>query len=361
MKIVRRLIILLILAAAIAAGVYYYNHPPKRPLILTGIVTTDDTIVSSQIQGRLQELRVKQGDAVKKGDLLAIIEPAEWQADMRYFDSAQKVAATQVSQAQSDLQFMESQTQNQIAQAQAAADAADADVAAAKADLESSQLMFNREEAAFKAGAESAQTFDQARTSFDAQRAKVEALEKQAIAAKAAIALAKSNLEQVEMRRAALQASEHQLAAAGAQKDKAQVQLNYTNVVAPIDGIVDIRAALLGEVVNPGQAIVTLINPDDLWVRVDVEEGYIDDIYLGEQLNVKLPSDRVIPGTVFYRGIDADYATQRDVSQTKRDIKTFEVRLRCDNRNRALAVGMTAYVELPLDKQVPPPMPSTNP
>jgi HlyD family secretion protein len=46
--------------------------------------------------------------------------------------------------------------------------------------------------------------------------------------------------------------------------------------------------------------------------------------------------------------VDADYATQRDVSRTKRDIKTFEVRLRCDNSDRALAVGMTAYVILPL-------------
>ena len=52
--------------------------------------------------------------------------------------------------------------------------------------------------------------------------------------------------------------------------------------------------------------------------------------------------------TVFYRAADAGFATQRDVSRTKRDIKTFEIRLRCDNKDRRLAVGMTAYVELPL-------------
>ena len=55
-------------------------------------------------------------------------------------------------------------------------------------------------------------------------------------------------------------------------------------------------------------------------------------------------------GTVFFRGVDAAYATQRDVSRTKRDIKTFEVRLRCDNRDGALAVGMTAYVVLPFSR-----------
>ena len=126
------------------------------------------------------------------------------------------------------------------------------------------------------------------------------------------------------------------------------VELGYTKIVAPIAGIVDTRVALQGEVVTPGQPIVTLINPDDLWVRADVEETYIDRIRLGEVLDVTLPSGDVLPGKVFYRGVDADYATQRDVSQTKRDIKTFEIRLRCDNSDRRLAVGMTAYVTLPL-------------
>ena len=137
-------------------------------------------------------------------------------------------------------------------------------------------------------------------------------------------------------------------AASARKSNKAAVHLGHTQIFAPFDGIVDTRAALQGEVVNPGQAIVTLINQDDLWVRADVEETYIDRIRLGDKLPVKLPSGAVRAGTVFFRGVDADYATQRDVSRTKRDIKTFQVRLRCDNHDRSLAVGMTAYVALPL-------------
>ena len=104
----------------------------------------------------------------------------------------------------------------------------------------------------------------------------------------------------------------------------------------------------------PAQAIVTLINPDDLWVRADVEESYIDRIHLGDRLAVRLPSGATREGTVFFRGIDADYATQRDVSRTKRDIKTFQIRLRCDNQDRSLAVGMTAYVTLPAGRHPEP-------
>jgi HlyD family secretion protein len=101
--------------------------------------------------------------------------------------------------------------------------------------------------------------------------------------------------------------------------------------------------------VNPAQPIVTLINPDDLWVRVDVEETYIDRIRLGNRMQVKFPSGIEREGVVFYRGADAGFATQRDVSRTKRDIKTFEIRLRVDNSDRRLYPGLTAYVTVPLE------------
>ena len=229
-------------------------------------------------------------------------------------------------------------------QAEANLEAAQAQVAQGEADLENASLNFKRMEGLHRQGVESAQVFDQARTALDAVKARVESLRKQAQAAQAAVALAKASADQVAARRAALEATTHQLAAAAAQKDKARIRLDYTEIHAPIDGLVDVRAALQGEVVNPGQAIVTLINPDDLWVRADVEETYIDRIHLGDVFTVRLPSGARRTGVVFYRRMDADFATQRDVSRTKRDIKTFEVRLRCDNHNRSLAVGMTAYV-----------------
>jgi HlyD family secretion protein len=93
---------------------------------------------------------------------------------------------------------------------------------------------------------------------------------------------------------------------------------------------------------------VTLVNPDDLWVRADVEETYIDRVKIGDTFTVRFPSGLERPGVVFYRGVDAGYATQRDVSRTKRDIKTFELRLRVDNADRRMALGMTAYVALPV-------------
>ena len=344
----RRLPILLILIVVVGAIIYYTNYRTPSEIQLTGIVTTDDVIVGTQVQGRLQKMHVDQGDVVKKGQLLAEIQPDQWQADMSYYEHSQAQATTQVAQSEADLRFMELQTKNQIAQAEANLAAAKAQVAQSQAELENAQLTFTREQEAYKKGAESLQGYDQARTSLDAQKARVLALQKSEAAAEAAVALAQSNLEQVEVHRQAVQVSEHQAQAMGAQAEKAKVQLGYTEIRAPIDGIVDVRAALQGEVVTPGQAIVTLINPDDLWVRADVEETYIDRIHLGDKMMVRLPSGAEREGKVFYRAVDADYATQRDVSRTKRDIRTFEIRLRVDNKDRALALGMTAYVLLPI-------------
>ncbi|MGH7967635.1 MAG: HlyD family secretion protein, partial [Limisphaerales bacterium] len=311
-------------------------------------VTTDEVIVSSEIQGRLQKLLVEQGDSVTNHQLLAVIQPKEWEADVAFYTHSEQQSAAQVAQAEADLKFQEAQTSNQVWQAEAALAATQAQVKQAEADLEIARLNFQREEGLYKQGVEAVQAYDQARTTLAAAEARVQSIEEQVDSARATVGLAHANGEQIAARRAALAASRHQMAAAGAQKEKAEVRLNYTEIRSPTNGIVDVRAALEGEVVNPGQGIVTLVNPDDFWVRVDVEETYIDRIHLGDKMTVRLPSGATREGTVFYRGVDADYATQRDVSRTKRDIKTFEVRLRCDNRDRALALGMTAYVALVL-------------
>ena len=347
----RTVLILIVAAAALAAGLFYLRARLSREIALTGIVTTDQVIVGPEIQGRLQQLLVKEGDAVTNGQLLAVIQPQEWKADEAFYASGVEQSTSQLTQAEADLRFQQAQTSNQIWQAQATLAATEAQMKQAQADLESARLTFEREEALYQNRVESKQAYDLARTAHDSAKAHEDSLDKQVQAARAAVALAEANLEQVESRKAALTATRHQLEGATAQRQKASVRLGYTEIRSPLTGIVDTRAALQGEVVNAGQAVVTLINQDNLWVRADVEETYIDQIHLGDKLRVRLPSEAEREGTVFFRGVDADYATQRDVSRSKRDIKTFEIRLRCDNRDRSLAVGMTACVTLPLARR----------
>ena len=287
MKAGRKIVLSGLALAALAAGVYFAVRPPPSEMTLTGTVTTDEVIVSSEIQGRLQKLFVQQGDTVTNHEWLAQIQPEQWQADTAFYARTEKQTT--------------------------------ADLAQAQADLQNARLNFERIGGLYTNHVESAQAFDAARATYESAAARVDSVRQQ-------------------------------IDAVAAQKQKAEVYLQYTKIVAPVSGIVDTRAALQGEVVNAGQAIVTLINPDNLWVRADVPETYIDRIRLGQEMSVRLPSGAARAGLVFYRGVDADFATQRDVSRTKRDIKTFEIRLRCPNDDGALALGMTAYVDLTLGK-----------
>jgi multidrug resistance efflux pump len=349
-KFKRKRVALAAIALVILAAALYLFLGRHRALILTGVVTTDDVIVSPVVTGRLEQLLVREGDVVKEGQLLGTIQAGEWKAGLDFAQESERQAGSVVAQGRADLAYQQELTESQIKQSEANLASAEAQVAVAESDFENAQLNLQREDELHRSGADSDQAFDTARTGFSGFRARLDAARKQALAAEAAVALAKANLSQVAARRAALQGDTSALAAQSAQKEKARVELGYTELRAPIDGIVDVRAARQGEVLTPGQAVVTLVNPDDLWIRADVEESYVDGIHLGEVLTVRLPSGAERPGTVFFRGVDADYATQRDVSRTKRDIKTFEIRLRCDNHDRSLAVGMSAYVLLPVGR-----------
>jgi multidrug resistance efflux pump len=344
----RRLILLAAAAAVALAGLIAFSALRSPRIVLTGIVTTDEVIVSPEIQGRIQQLAVKQGDRVRRGQILAVLAPAEWSADFAYYKNLERSTSAQVAQAEADLGFQKELTDEQVKQAEANLASAEALVKQSDADLEIARLNAGRAETLRRQETNSVQDYDQARTAYESAKARAASVRKQASAAEAAVDIAKAGTAQVASRGAALAAARDLLAAASAQKDKAEVRYQYTEIHAPADGIVDVRAALEGEVLNPGQAIVTLIDPNNLWIRADVEESYIDRIHLGDRLAVRLPSGAEREGTVFFRGVDADYATQRDVSRTKRDIKTFEVRLRCDNADQALAVGMTAFVVLPI-------------
>ncbi len=349
----RRKVLVVILAVVVAASIVVMLILRDRPqaIVLTGIVTANEFDVSSQISGQLAQVLVRDGDPVRKGELLALIAPAELRASQAYYASSMRSTGAQVGAAEAALSYQELQTRDQIKQAEATLAATEAQRQQAEANLSLARSNFNRTDSLFKQGIVSGQSEDQARADLESAKANVESLIKQVAAQRAALALAKSNEEQIRMRERQLASNRQQLAAAKAQDTVAKVRLGYTEIRSPINGVVELRAALPGEVVNPGQAIVVLYDPNQIWVRADMPETYIDRVKMGERLPVRFPDGTRIKGTVYFRGVDADYATQRDVSRTKRDIKTFEIRLHVDNRGNRFPLGITAYVTVPIHEE----------
>jgi HlyD family secretion protein len=131
-----------------------------------------------------------------------------------------------------------------------------------------------------------------------------------------------------------------------------QSQLGYAQVFAPVSGRVNVRAARQGEVVAAGAAIVTIMDLTQTWVYAPLPETQADAVQLGDSLRVVMPSGATLQGKVINKAAEADFATQRDVSARKRDIKTIQLKLLIDNPGERFVPGMIAEVYIPKSKLV---------
>src|SRR6185295_5145438 len=113
----KRAIVLLVIIGAGVAAYLYFNRAPTS-LVLTGIVTTHDVVVSPQIGGKLDKLAVVEGDHVTRGQLIAVIAPEELRAESTYASRNVEGLSSQVREAQAALRLQERQTEEQIKQAE---------------------------------------------------------------------------------------------------------------------------------------------------------------------------------------------------------------------------------------------------
>jgi multidrug resistance efflux pump len=134
--------------------------------------------------------------------------------------------------------------------------------------------------------------------------------------------------------------------------EQAKVEVGYSQVFAPVSGKVNVRAARQGEVVAAGATIVTIMDLTETWVYAPLPETQADAVQLGDSLRVVMPSGAALQGKVINKAAEADFATQRDVSSRKRDIKTIQLKLLIDNPSERFVPGMTAEVYIPKNKLV---------
>ena len=332
---------------AVSVVVYLTTTPRGTSIPLTGIVTGNDVIVSSQIAGRMIKLTVDEGSQVHKGDLVAEIDPAEWITARDSAEANIHMLEDKVISASGTRSMTDDQTSASIRQAEATLTSVRSQLAQAQANLWRDQTTYKRTQSLFDAGVAAAQDRDLALAAMQSSEAAVKSFEDQVRAAEAQVAVAKANRKQLDVQQSDVAATRAQLQQARADKATADVRLSYTKVFAPMDGIVSVRAARQGEVLQVGEPIVTVLDVDHLWVQADVEETYIDRVGLNQKIKVQLPSGNILEGTVIFKGVESDFATQRDVSRTKRDIKTFQIKVAVPNAGRTLMSGMTATVLLP--------------
>ena len=339
-----RIFLLLAIIAAIALGYYWFSTDHTRDLVLIGTVDSNQVIVSPQMQGRIQKLLVDEGTQVKAGDLIAILDPSELEAQERAAAATIASLRYKVAETQHTQESTRGSTSSDVLNAQARLQSARAQLAQAEAMLQRVESDSRRTIELAKQGVASEQESVQAEANLKAQQATTQALRDQVSATQADLNAAVARTHQANAAQSTVASTREQLANAEAQLKEAEVRLGYTKIYAPVSGTVSVRAAREGEVLNPGSPIVTLVDLSDTWVRAAIPESEGDHIGLGDTLRVRLPGGTITTGKVFFKAAEADFATQRDVSRRKRDIKTIALKVRLDNPRGAYVPGMTAEV-----------------
>ena len=335
----RRKIVPLVILLLVAAGGYVLwrtlaprNNVPDNVIELSGRIEGDDSAVSPKTAGRIIEIRYREGDSVKAGDIIALLDDEQVRAREEQAQAAvgQSVARLSAARQQTailgdQLQQTEIQTGQSRLDAQGRVRQAEAELAAAQAELaqqQSSYQMALFDQDAYsrlvKTGAVSERQGKQASTTADAQAAAVKSAERRVEAAKGAVSTAQSMLDNPSIRSAqssgirkqmAQQTAEIASAAADEARARAQLveaQANRRDLVitAPFDGTIITRTAEPGEVITAGTPIVTLLNLHKVYLRGFVPEGQIGRIKVDQPARVYLDSSPNQPIDAYVARID---------------------------------------------------------
>jgi membrane fusion protein (multidrug efflux system) len=324
------IIIGVVLVAAVVGAYFYFST--------LGKVSTDDAqvdghvvTIAPKISGNVTEVLVNDNQHVKAGQVLVLIDPRDYQARVDQLRAAVALAESQTKAARVNVPMTQQTTQSQVAGAVAQLEGAKADYARAKATLEqasTAEISYARANAANKqanydraqadlermkalvAKAEiSQQQYDSyvaaakmAESDLQAAKDRMASAANEAQVAAASLEAAKSRINQasatveqsragtgqVAVRGAEVSANQAGIEQARANLAAAELQLSYTKLTAPYDGIVTRKTVEQGSIVQPGQGLMMIVSDKELWVTANFKETQLREVRPGQQVEIKL-------------------------------------------------------------------------
>lgn len=294
----------------------------KKPEIVQGEIEVSEYRVSSKLPGRILELRVKEGDYVRVGDTLAILEAPEVNAQEKAAAAQQQAAAAMSDMADKGARKEQIQAAYQLwQQALAAADIA--------------QKSYERVQNLFDQGVMSAQKRDEAFAGYKAREAQVKA-------AKSQYDMAKNGAREEEKRAAKKQAQ----AAEGA-ANVVRSLLRETVQISNVEGEVSSVYPKEGELVGTGSPIMSISIMKDLWGTFNIREDQLKGMKVGDTFKAYAPAfNKEINLKVFYIKDQGSYAVWKATKTNGQyDLKTFEVKARPTQKFEGLRPGMSLVIK----------------
>lgn len=326
----RLIAVVILLAAAVAAGVYFYPRLTKKPgpvnqLTLSGNIEAHESLVGFKVPGRIVYLPIEEGQQVEQGTLLARLEAADYRQKVRIDEASVRVR-------ESDLALTLAGTREQEVKAsqQAMLDA-QADLAQKKLDNDRAQRLFAKDEVSAQDRDHAATAFKRAQAVFKgAQERYNEAVEG---SRKEEIAIARANLAQAD-----------------ANLGLSRVNLGYAILRAPFAGVITVRQAELGEVVEPGSPVVTLADLDHIWLRAYIAETDLGRIHWGQAASVTTDTypGKQYHGRISFISPDAEFTPKSVQTYQERVTLVYRIKIDIDNPNHELKPGMPADAHIEL-------------
>jgi membrane fusion protein (multidrug efflux system) len=240
-------------------------------------VTTDNaqveghiTPVLARVGGYVSDVRVSENQQVKAGDTLAILDDRDLRARLAQADGELSALEATVGMGASV-----GQAEAQISAARSSAAAATASVAQARANADRAQSDLARYETLARRNIISQLQLDGARAAATAAAAQLRAAQQNAAAAQ----------DQIAAATAAAESASGRVAAARAARDQVALQLSYTAILAPADGMVSKKSVEVGQLVNPGQPLMAVVPLRDVWVVANLKETEIADVRKGNTVD----------------------------------------------------------------------------
>lgn len=331
----RRLPILILLAAAIAAGIYLYPRltrrtEPQNQLTLSGNIEAHQSLVSFKVQGRIVDLPVEEGQRVEPGTLLARLDDADYRQKVR-------IGEAMVNVRESNLALMLAGTREQEVRA------SEQTMINAQADLDEKKLDYDRAQRLFSKDELSTQDRDLANTALKRAEATFRAAQQRYNEAvegsrKEDIAIARANLKQAD-----------------ADLGLSRVNLDYTTLRAPSAGVITVREAELGEVVNPGTPVVTLADLDHIWLRAYIAETDLGRIRWGQEATITTDTypGKQYRGRISFISSSAEFTPKSVQTYKERITLVYRIKIDIDNPNYELKPGMPADARINLPEAQP--------
>lgn len=375
-----------LLATGGIAAWYFLSRPTTNDLQLSGRIEGYETDVGTKVPGRVEEVTVREGAQVQKGQLLARLDDEELRAQLAgteaQIQSAKNqaqnaqlqtnVLQTQIREAQLQLQQSQGNTQGQVSQAQAQVAAAQAqleqaraNVTEAEAQLELARQDRDRFARLLQEGATTQQQFDQATATFRTAQATLNSRQAAVTAAQRQVAAAQGGLTQsqtttlnpaintaqidrlnaqVAQARAQLAAAQAQVRSAEANRQQIQAQLNDLTIASPINGVITDRTVEPGTVVTAGKTLLTVVDLDNVYLRGFIPAGQIGLVRVGQQANVYLDSnpDRPLAAKVIEIDSEASFTPENTYFREDRVQQVFGVKLAIEEPGGYAKPGMPA-------------------